>query len=39
MPPALATVIFIVGILGLFYLDRDEDLRMSKALWDSGRLE
>jgi O-antigen ligase len=33
MPPAIATVIFSVGILGLFYLDRDEGSRMSKALW------
>jgi exopolysaccharide production protein ExoQ len=33
MPQAVATVIYVVGILGLFYLDRDEDLRMSKALW------
>ncbi|MFZ1135706.1 MAG: O-antigen ligase family protein [Candidatus Korobacteraceae bacterium] len=33
MPQAVATVIYVVGILGLFYLDRDEDSRMSKALW------
>ena len=33
MPRAVATVIYAVGILGLFYLDRDEDSRMSKALW------
>src|SRR5271157_787729 len=33
MPPIVASVIFAIGILGLFYLDRDEDSRMSKALW------
>ena len=33
MPQAVATVIYVVGILGLFYLDRDENSRMSKALW------
>src|SRR5271157_2354814 len=33
MHQAVATVIYVGGILVLFYLDRDEDLRMSKALW------
>jgi O-antigen ligase len=29
----IATLIFIVGICGLFYLDRDPEARTSKALW------
>jgi exopolysaccharide production protein ExoQ len=33
MPPAIASIIFAFGILGLFYLDRDKTVRMSKALW------
>jgi O-antigen ligase len=33
IPPQIATVIFIVGILGLFILDRDQKSRTSKALW------
>ena len=33
MHQTVASVIFAIGILGLFYLDRDEDSRMSKALW------
>ncbi len=33
MPPAIATVIVVSGILGLFWLDRDPDSRTSKALW------
>lgn len=33
MPPTVASIIFAIGILGLFYLDRDKDSRMSKALW------
>jgi O-antigen ligase len=33
MPPAIASIIFTIGILGLFYLDRHEDSRVSKALW------
>jgi O-antigen ligase len=33
MPPTIATIIFTIGILGLFYLDRDETARMSRALW------
>jgi hypothetical protein len=30
---SLASIICIVGIAGLFYLDRDKSLRTSKALW------
>jgi exopolysaccharide production protein ExoQ len=33
MPPAIASIIFTIGIVGLFYLDRHEDSRVSKALW------
>jgi exopolysaccharide production protein ExoQ len=33
MPPAFATVVFALGILGLFRLDRDPTSRTSKALW------
>jgi exopolysaccharide production protein ExoQ len=33
MPPAIASIIFTTGILGLFYLDRHEDSQVSKALW------
>jgi len=33
MPPLLATVVFALGILGLFILDRDPKARTSKALW------
>jgi exopolysaccharide production protein ExoQ len=33
MNPSLATLIFAVGIAGLFYLGRDSLLRTSKALW------
>ena len=33
MPPQIATVIFAVGILGLFLLDRDRKSRVSPALW------
>jgi exopolysaccharide production protein ExoQ len=33
MPPALASIVFTIGILGLLYLDRDKTVRMSKALW------
>lgn len=33
MYPAIASFIFTMGILGLFYLDRDKTFRMSKALW------
>jgi len=33
MPPIVATIIYVIGILGLFYLDRDENARTSLALW------
>jgi exopolysaccharide production protein ExoQ len=33
MAPFLASIIFAIGILGLFHLDRDQGARMSKALW------
>jgi exopolysaccharide production protein ExoQ len=33
LPPILATVLCIVGIAGLFRLDRDPEPRVSKALW------
>ena len=33
MPPQIATVVFVLGILGLFWLDRDREARTSKALW------
>src|ERR1700687_1941943 len=33
MPPAIASIIYTIGILGLLYLDRHEDSRVSKALW------
>ena len=33
MPPQIATLIFAVGILGLFRLDRDRETRTSKAHW------
>jgi exopolysaccharide production protein ExoQ len=33
MPPSIATIIFAIGIAGLFYLDRDKKVRVSKALW------
>src|SRR5260221_2947470 len=33
MFPALATLLFIFGILGLFLLDRDTSAQTSKALW------
>src|SRR5260370_35044922 len=33
MPPAIATVGYCIAILGLFWLDRDERYRASKALW------
>lgn len=33
MSPSLATLVCAVGVLGLFYLDRDKDLHTSKALW------
>ena len=33
MPPQIATVLFAIGIAGLFWLDRDPSVRTSKALW------
>jgi O-antigen ligase len=33
MPSILAVVVFGLGIAGLFYLDRDRDVRTSPALW------
>ncbi|HKW34948.1 MAG TPA: O-antigen ligase family protein [Candidatus Acidoferrum sp.] len=33
MPTQIATVLFAVGIAGLFWLDRDKSARTSKALW------
>lgn len=33
MSPRVATVIFIVGISSLFYLDREDNAHPSKALW------
>jgi exopolysaccharide production protein ExoQ len=32
-PPAIATIVFTIGILGLFWLDRDPKARTSKGLW------
>jgi exopolysaccharide production protein ExoQ len=33
MPPQIATLLFVIGILGLFSLNRDREARTSKALW------
>src|SRR6516162_2873244 len=33
LPPIVATVLCIVGIAGLFWLDRDPEASVSKALW------
>jgi exopolysaccharide production protein ExoQ len=33
MSSTIATVIFAIGVGGLFYLDRDKSVRTSKALW------
>jgi len=33
MSQIIASIIFTIGILGLFYLDRHEDSRLSKATW------
>ena len=33
MSPLLATFVYMVGIFGLFYLNRDKSVRTSKALW------
>src|SRR2546428_9844572 len=33
MPPWIASVVFASGVFGLFMLDRDHEVRTSKALW------
>jgi exopolysaccharide production protein ExoQ len=33
MHPFIATIIFVTGIAGLFFFDRDKKVRVSKALW------
>lgn len=33
MPPQIATFVFVLGILGFFWLDRDREARTSKTLW------
>jgi exopolysaccharide production protein ExoQ len=33
MPPFVASIVFVFGIAGLFYLDRNDTPRISKALW------
>lgn len=33
MSSSLASLVYVCGIAGLFYLDRDKSLRTSKALW------
>jgi len=33
MPPEIASLIFVILILGLFWADRDPNLRTSKAFW------
>ena len=33
VPPQIAAVIYAIGIAGLFYLDRSDSARPSKALW------
>src|SRR5689334_5691978 len=33
MPPHLASLIFLVGVIGLFVLDRDREGRCSFAVW------
>jgi exopolysaccharide production protein ExoQ len=33
MPPAIATVVFALGIAGLFWLNRNREIHTSKALW------
>lgn len=33
MNPSLATLIYVIGIAGLFYLNRDKTVQTSKALW------
>jgi exopolysaccharide production protein ExoQ len=33
VPPGIALVVFVIGIAGLFFLDRDRERRSSPALW------
>jgi exopolysaccharide production protein ExoQ len=33
MPPKIATLVFAIGVSGLFRLNRDESVKTSKALW------
>ncbi len=33
MSPSLASLLFVIGIAGLFYLNREKSVRTSKALW------
>jgi O-antigen ligase len=33
VPPPIASLLFVIGIAGLFYLDRDDAARPSRALW------
>jgi O-antigen ligase len=33
VPPQIVSVLFVVGIAGLFWLDRDDSVRVSKAMW------
>src|ERR1019366_9604211 len=33
MPPIIATIVFVIGIIGLFWLIRDRKARPSHALW------
>ena len=35
MPPQVATTVFILGMAGMFWLDRDKKAKTSKALWIS----
>src|SRR5208283_6124191 len=33
MAPSIALILYVVGIGGLFFLDRDNSVRTSKAVW------
>jgi exopolysaccharide production protein ExoQ len=33
VPPSVATIVYAIGIIGLFVLDRDRKAQTSKALW------
>jgi len=33
MPPRVAEIVYLLGILALFWFDRDKEERVSKALW------